>query len=670
MRWWTQARPVTAALSVPPDDPYVPVKTHPVGWQTRAYDLWPQVGELHFPSSFVAKQFMRIRWDVYLNDNDDPLDPVDSDRLIDEATGGIGEDEASRRLALNMQIAGEAWYIQLSDDTFTVMAVTDPDLAKTVADARAAGRVVLRIYTPDPLHPDRADASMRAALDAAEELLVLSQLSRAQSRSRIAQAGVLIYPSELDGDGQGNMFKQALARAGETAIQDPSHPAALLPVVVGVPHQYESGFRHVTLDRAYDDRVEVKMDRATIRVAMALDIPPSLLLGTQNESHWHAWLSAEETYTAHFQPLAAQIAELYASVIERLYEWPSGSVRVEPDASVLTSHPSTLRDRLDAYQLGIIGPGPVLEALELSDEDAPTDEELERIVQLRAPLRRASVAENPGPPVTASLDTGPVRDEYLLGLLTATVDATVQQARSRVGAKLRTKLRTTPLAASLDGVANDQAATMLPAGTVAAECDLYQTVHDSVAQFEEWWDTYQPSPVTAPAAAARVASWIAASIGDPLPDTGPLISELVEADDTMINLDTLSAKLVNIDFRMREQLLGAMTAAWTAVQKTIPQDQVGQPVDVLAAAGVPITDTIATAAGTVTDTFRMLDTESWRQIEAAGVPVTDDTTPLTDQAAAYLDQHVTLWLERNLTNPTLAPSRVARQTLIIAGGGQ
>lgn len=668
MRWWTQARPVTAALSVPPDDPYVPVKTHPVGWQTRAYDLWPQVGELHFPSSFVAKQFMRIRWDIYLNDADEPLDPADSDRLIDEATGGIGEDEASRRLALNMQIAGEAWYIQLSDDTFTVMAVTDPDLAKTVADARAAGRVVLRIYTPDPLHPDNADASMRAALDAAEELLVLSQLSRAQSRSRIAQAGVLIYPSELDGDGAGTVFKQSLARAGETAIKDPSHPAALLPVVVGVPSQYQEGFRHVTLDRAYDEHVEAKMDRATIRVAMALDIPPSLLLGTQNESHWHAWLSAEETYTAHFQPLAAQIAELYASVIERLYEWPSGSVRVEPDASVLTSHPSTLRDRLDAYQLGIIGPGPVLEALELSEEDAPTDAELERIIQLRTPLRRAAVAENPGPPVTASLDT-PRRDDYLLGLLTATVDATVQQARNRVGAKLRTRLRATPLAASLDGVANDQAATRLPAATVAAECDLYQTVHDSVSGFEEWWDTYQPSTLTAPAAAARVATWIAASIGDPLPDTGPLISELVEADDTMINLDTLSAKLVNIDFQMREQLLGAMTAAWTQVQKTIPDDRTGQPADVLAAQGVPITDTIAAATGTVTDTFRALDEQSWEQVRALGIPVTEDTSPLTDQAAAYLTQNVTLWLERNLTNPTLAPTRVARQALIIAGGG-
>lgn len=669
MKWWRQIRPVTAALTTIPADPYTPIRTHPVGWQTRAYTLWPQVGELHFPSSFVARQFMRIRWDIWLDGADEPLDPDVADRLIASVTGGIGEDEASRRLALNMQIAGEAWYIQLSDDTFTVMAVTDPALAKTVADARAAGRVVLRIYTPDPLHPDRADASMRAALDAAEELLVLSQLSRAQSRSRIAQAGVLIYPSELDGDGQGNMFKQALARAGETAIQDPSHPAALLPVVVGVPHQYESGFRHVTLDRAYDDRVEAKMDRATIRVAMALDIPPSLLLGTQNESHWHAWLSAEETYTAHFQPLAAQIGELYAELIEVVNEWPQGSVRVEPDASVLTSHPSTLRDRLDAYQLGIIGPAPVLDALELTDEDAPTDEELERIARLRQPVRRASVAENPGPPVAASLDQ-PQRDDYLLGLLTATVDATVHQARNRVGAKLRTRLRTTPLAASMDGVANDLAATRLPAATVTQECDLYQTVQDSVAPFEAWWETYHPSPIPAPAAAARVATWIAASISDPLPDTGPLISELVEADDTMINLDTLSAKLVNIDFRMREQLLGAMTAAWTAVQKTIPQDQVGQPVDVLAAAGVPITDTIATAAGTVTDTFRMLDTESWRQIEAAGVPVTADTTPLTDQAAAYLDQHVTLWLERNLTNPTLPPTRVARQALIIAGGGQ
>ena len=122
------------------------------------------------------------------------LTPDSAKAEIERVTAGIGPEEATYLLALNDQVAGESWYVEEDADRFAVWSVMEADLEKKVEQARAAGRIVLRIWQPDPTNTNRADSSVRTAIGPAEERLTLQSLSEAQARSRISSGGDHRHP--------------------------------------------------------------------------------------------------------------------------------------------------------------------------------------------------------------------------------------------------------------------------------------------------------------------------------------------------------------------------------------------------------------------------------------------------------------------------------------------
>ena len=496
-------------------------------WQARAWDMWHRLGEIRFPTSFLARQATRIEWRVKLAGAEEPLPDEQGDAYIDEATEGIGQDEAARLICLNLQVAGEGQYVE-DEKGFHVYSVLEAGLTKKVKDAKAANLTALRFYYSDPTNTDRAESSIRTALDPAEELLTLTALSRAQSRSRISQAGMLLYPASQSW-ASGSPFDAGLQEAMMAPIADETHPAAMVPISISMDAELIEKVRHVTFARSYDDGVPAKIGAATRRIALALDVPAELILGMADLNHWTGWLITDETYNAHLGPFAARIGELFAAVIELKHPDMVG-VEVIPDPSAILARRSTVRDALDAHKEGVVSGEYVREALGASEGDAPTPEDLAQLERLRSSIRGRTVEENPGPPVTAALDVQPEfvfdGDRYSEGQVSGALAMAIDAARAKVGAKLRTKLRGHADEARLAAVPNSQCAATCQ--DHLGEIDVDATILEALTPFMAWWESHD-LPLSSRQARLIVATHVSETIRDLRADPGPEVMEALGA---------------------------------------------------------------------------------------------------------------------------------------------
>lgn len=459
-------------------------------WQTRAWNLWAVLGELRYPTSYLAKTVARLDWKVW--DDGVLLDGDAAAVVLARITGGFGLFETTRLLALNWQVAGEAWYVQLTDgqpgaETFAPFSVVGVGLDDAVKAAKADGRIALRHYQPAPTNLGEADSSMLAAIEPSEELLTLSNLVVAQSRSRIAQAGLLIVPEDLQFDDDSDPFGADLADAMMAAIRDVRDASAMVPVKVQIPAEYIEQIRHLVLDRPYDEKMPERIDKATDRIALALDVPAELLKGNAELTHWTAWLVDQDTWNSHGEPIAVPIADLYGRVASVLY---GRDIVIQPDPTALLAKRSSIRDGLDAAKLGAVGLKYLRELIGADESDAPTSDELEilRLVP-REPGREVLVDEEVGPPdpsgpspVTAALTV--VREDWQ-GAAAVAADA----ARRKLGAKIRSVLGRPEALIPVDN--HEIPGVVGGAAITQAGVDVCQTLVDGLEEFSRWWGRHR-----------------------------------------------------------------------------------------------------------------------------------------------------------------------------------
>lgn len=493
-------------------------EVRPKGWQMDAWRFWHKLGEVRFPTEHLARQLARLEWDVEVDGTQLPKDEAAA--LLEEVTFGLGTAEASRLGGLNLQVGGEGWWLEESPGTFAIYSVITPGLEKKVRDTRAAGRMALRFYFPDPVVTDHAESAVQTILGAADELITLEGLSRAQSRSRIAQAGLLLVPSGATWEGDADPFGKDLETAMELAIRDVTHPSSMVPIKVEMPEELIEKVVHKTFERSYDNKVHEKVERATRRIALGLDIPAELLLGTGDATHWTAWLTALETYTSHLEPLAIPIGELYAAVAEMLLERVGRqvTVKVTPNPKNLLAKRSTVRDALDAAKLGAVGLRYVREAIGAAEEDAPTPEELEILLRIPRETGREPMADEgtgeatpSGPdPVSAAIVVDAAQP------VAAAMSIALMNMRNRVGAKVRATVQgDAELRERLAPVENSEVVATLGAEAAAAAVDINTLVTEGLAPFRAWWTRERPSATSPNVATTLFAIWAADTLDRP-----------------------------------------------------------------------------------------------------------------------------------------------------------
>lgn len=494
-----------ATFSVPAGDPVsVGQEGRAQAWQSEAWRYWKQVGELHYPTTRLSRQTSQLEWRVFVGGRQ--LVPDSAKREMNQVTAGIGIAEATYLLALNLQVAGEAWYVETEDVTqdegrFEVWSVAEPELDKKLARARRNGRIVKRLWQSDPTNPNMADSSVRTALGPAEELVVLESLSRAQARSRLSQAGVIVTPAEQLYAAE-DPWEKNLVDAMAAAIKDERHPSAFAPIHARMRKDLIDSVRYITFPRPYDDLIDRKIERAVRRIAGALDIEPELVLGLGDSTYWNAWAVSMDTYQAHIAPRADAIGMLYAEIDEELRKRfaqadETAPIEVLPDPRVMLARRSTVRDAMDGFKLGVVGPRYVRDAMGATDADAPTEEEFERIMQITGSGetmdRERRVGENPGP-AKSSPENSSLMSDY----------EAAEHARKVVGLKLREAWRNTPNRNRLSGVAPSDYATVIPLEDIAREMPLLEVIADAVRE------------VALSSEVPRLVSWVTETLTEPL----------------------------------------------------------------------------------------------------------------------------------------------------------
>lgn len=425
-------RPITAsAVAVTKSDHKSTESRSYTEWQNVAWAHYERIGEVHFGFNLVANVFSRIRmYAASVVDYDQvptPLSEVEEDKIDGDLSRRadaimsalVGESMASaimRPFALNFAVPGECYLTHIPEEGWSIKStseITMTDRGFKYATTRGSGgntssnaknlpmsTYVARIWRQHPRWSKEPDSSMVGVADACEELLMLSRLVRSTARSRL-NAGVLFIPDGLqvassteigpndvlDGDdampSQGTEFVDQLIESMVTPISDESSVASVVPMVVTGPTEYADKIKHITLDRASDEWLVSRADRALDRILQGIDLPKDIVAGLSNVKYMNAIVIDESLYKAHIEPMAIVLADALTDVYLRpllkqagFSEEDVNRIAVWYDPTEVVVRPNRSQDATTGVDHFYLSPSVWRREHGFSDTDAPTEEEL------------------------------------------------------------------------------------------------------------------------------------------------------------------------------------------------------------------------------------------------------------------------------------------------------
>lgn len=256
---------------------------------------------------------------------------------------------------------------------------------------------LVRVWRAHPRFWWQADSPVRSSLPILRELVGLTMHISAQVDSRLAGAGVFIIPESasravkiaagLQADDPDDPFTEALMQSMLTPIGDRSNASAIVPLAVTVPDDAHDKFHHLTFASELDTEARPLREEAIRRLALGLDAPPELLLGTNAMNHWGAWLVQEEVVSAHIEPPLILICDALTTQYLRPILIANGMPREEAEQFViwynvddLIIRPNRGADAQTLFDKGLLSPKAVREANGFDESDAPLDETDDPIV--------------------------------------------------------------------------------------------------------------------------------------------------------------------------------------------------------------------------------------------------------------------------------------------------
>lgn len=405
-------------------------------WQSRAWELYDEIGEVRFASRYMGDAIARL--DLYVGVRPSPQDdPVpleaegDSELGYTAAEAVAAEDalerlrsplggrrEIQRSLGVHLFIPGECYlvgeprpvdYPELEErwDVYSVDEFKQDDRGHirlvTPGKSSSSGRelpadaVSYRIWRPHPRSHQWADSPIRSALGILEELSVLTRAIHSAAVSRLKGPGVLFLPNSMrngmqgpEQDGQataGDQLVRDFITAAGTAIKDSGSAFAQVPLVVWMDDERWKDMGSDKLlkwDQGVDDLMAKLREELITRFAAAIDLPPEILTGKGGLNHWSAWLISDEAFRNHIEPLAMLIMD--ALTVDYLRPALAQMGVQDPqrfelwyDPSPLVSDPDSGTRALDAFDRQLISADAARRELGYSEDDAPDedDEEVE-----------------------------------------------------------------------------------------------------------------------------------------------------------------------------------------------------------------------------------------------------------------------------------------------------
>lgn len=420
-------------------------------WVDDAWAYYDTNGELRFAVGWIASGCSQLnlvasRRPVLLGDDPAPLGEGEVDiekvaiRLVSDIAGGPdGQSQMLARLATLLTIPGVGWVLIETDttglDNWTWRVASNDELRTERGvyeiedcespDANSDGwrplaeqHVLIKIWRSHPRRVSQPDSSTRGALRPLRQLALLDDHIEATATSRLAGAGLLVLPNEVEfapiarppadpdnpdpTEPEGattDDFVEVMIDTFTTPIADRGTAAAVVPLTIKVPGEYVDKVKHITFWSEFSDTVLALGDRAIKRLALALDMPPEIVTGVSGMNHWGAWRVQEEAITLHIEPLALIICHALTKGFLRpalaALGFPLEDVNqilIGVDSTNLTVRPDLSDNTLAAYDRLEASAATLRREIGLSESDKPSDQEFRERIILRAVDRSPQLA--------------------------------------------------------------------------------------------------------------------------------------------------------------------------------------------------------------------------------------------------------------------------------------
>lgn len=344
-------------------------------WQERAALLDDEVPLLGFAHDYVRDSMAKVVPIPAIIDDDPskPALPLDDDNTPTGLDPELCRQILDRlnpfpdfmgSLARKLDVVGEA-HVALIPDTSEIdgerCEVFSPDELTTRGDGYFyredptdtqgtlldPSAFVFRVWQADSRWRMLPTSHMRRLIGIADTLLLLTQVIRGISKSRLAMGGRILgiadefslesatqdghAPTEDAGDGEGrtDTFMDDFFTAADESIHDPEGPSAIIPLILRGPLAFlKDGIVDIALDRPYDETLIKLRQELREEIANGVNLPRELLLGIGSTNHWNAEEIKNQTWQTHLEPRAMGIC---AAITTGFYRAQLIANNVPPD---------------------------------------------------------------------------------------------------------------------------------------------------------------------------------------------------------------------------------------------------------------------------------------------------------------------------------------------------
>jgi hypothetical protein len=378
-------------------------------WQEEAWGYYDDLGEFRYGVEWVSAMLSRVRlYAARLEPGEDEPVRAEAGTAVDLMTtlgGGVAA-QASLMSGFGTQLAvpgegylvgetvngAEKWAVRSTDEVRAARGhfeVIDETTASNGTKWRPLGAdsLVTRVWRPHKRFHYMADSPARAARRKMRELELINRYIISQFLSRLASAGVVMFPDEITfpvreefADAPDPFMAEWIEIAAE-AIRTPGTAAAVVPIPIKVPAEYVDKIKHIDFTLQLDEKILDKRDSAIKGLATMLNMPAEILLGLGDVNHWGAWQLEEGALKTHIAPEAELICQalttgylqprLRASGVEDAANWV-----VWYDMSELTLRPDRSADAFQAYDRLEINGAALRRETGFDEADKPEGDEL------------------------------------------------------------------------------------------------------------------------------------------------------------------------------------------------------------------------------------------------------------------------------------------------------
>lgn len=389
-------RSLTAASSpvmVPLESPSAPLltpealRTRQEGWQRRILELADMVPEVAGAAALVRGSTSRIKLVLEGGSNSDVrrrlqllLDQLDFDRLCEL-----------------IWLSGEA-YVALPDHgkpySLSVTELNTHSKPVEVKDATNSSRKMtdpfFRVWKPSRKNRWQASSPNQAALDLIESMYVHQLADTAVATSRLAGAGILVWPTDRedmpftdDGKPAPGSRQEMLRQFQDAALQSIKNRESLdatVPFVVFVDPDMENSMpQMLRLDRDdHADQYKTRYEIYRLRYATAIDLPIESVTGMGETNHWSAWAIREDQWRSYLAPLVQLAVD---ALQERMINPIDAGIRIKVDATDLIAKPDQTATILRLMQLDKIDTAYALQQLNLDPLKAQDPRQMQYATQ-------------------------------------------------------------------------------------------------------------------------------------------------------------------------------------------------------------------------------------------------------------------------------------------------